>query len=256
MMLGDQLINFLDNFLCFGKIPILMYHRVSDEGALAVSLKNFDKQMSILQKRGYRALSLDDLKAYLDGKAIGRDKLFMVTFDDGYEDNFNNAKPILDAYNYRAVIFVATQYIGKVSKFFSSDEDRNHAMLNAEQLQSLEKSGWDIANHFHSHRPLALLAKEEIEEEIKKSQSILDGIIANKNNIHRYSLPRESTSEAVKRVLLENGADMIFSSKGIFRGRTYFSAIPRTEIFNYSDENKFLSRLSPIYFSMLKIKER
>ena len=68
-----------------------MYHSISNGNhPLSVSINNFDKQMNFMSKNGYETINFDKLNTHEEKK-----KFFIITFDDGYEDVFLNALPIL-----------------------------------------------------------------------------------------------------------------------------------------------------------------
>ena len=99
---------------------ILMYHRVanldSDPWSLAVKPKNFAEHLQIIQKHGY-PLHLKKLRKKLsDRHPINRS--IVVTFDDGYVDNFYNAKPLLEKYDIPATFFVTTSVIGYKNEYW------------------------------------------------------------------------------------------------------------------------------------------
>ena len=105
---------------------ILMYHRVaeldSDPWSLAVRPKHFDEHMDIIQKHGY-PMSLTKFAENLnDNHPLQR--AIVVTFDDGYKDNLNNAKPILEKYNIPATVFVTTGCIEQQRDFWWDELDR------------------------------------------------------------------------------------------------------------------------------------
>jgi len=93
---------------------VLTYHRVNNtsyDPSITVSVKNFEKQIEYLAKRR-RVVSLEDLITYIQN-GIGFPKgSVVITFDDGYRDNYTNAYPILKKYNMPFTIFLTTDYIG------------------------------------------------------------------------------------------------------------------------------------------------
>lgn len=101
-------------------LVILMYHCVLKDGdwqkqylqpALVVSQQTFDKQMAFLSKH-YHLISLKDLVEILQNKQPLPPKCAVITFDDGWRDNYLNAYPILKKYNVPATIFLTTDFIG------------------------------------------------------------------------------------------------------------------------------------------------
>ncbi|GEP50472.1 polysaccharide deacetylase [Flavobacterium noncentrifugens] len=106
----------LKNRLIQGKpVLVFMYHRidndVSEELGLQVTLDNFEQQL-IYIKKNYTVLRLDDQWA-IDKKAGA-----VLTFDDGYADNFLHALPLLEKYNIPAAFFITTAHIGTSKEFW------------------------------------------------------------------------------------------------------------------------------------------
>lgn len=99
---------------------ILMYHRVSESGkedAFTISAEDFEKDIYFLKKQGYRFLKAEDLKK----SELLSEKSVVITFDDGYESDYNVVLPILKKYNASATFFVIGSLIGKEG-YMSRDE--------------------------------------------------------------------------------------------------------------------------------------
>ena len=99
---------------------ILMYHRIRelplDPWGLAVSPSHFAEHLEILRRHG-RPLHLTQAVRALQHKRL-TDRTLIVTFDDGYADNFHNASPLLERYDVPATVFVTTGYIGGAREFW------------------------------------------------------------------------------------------------------------------------------------------
>jgi len=105
---------------------VLIYHRVvdldSDPQRLCVTPENFARHMDIIS-RNYQPISLVELTDDLSKGSV-RDRAVVVTFDDGYEDNYQFARPILEKYGIAATIFVASGYTGAEREFWWDELDR------------------------------------------------------------------------------------------------------------------------------------
>jgi peptidoglycan/xylan/chitin deacetylase (PgdA/CDA1 family) len=89
-------------------IPVLMYHHVSSSaGPLTISPENFESQIRWLARNGYVTLTADEFARFLHGFPMPR-KSVLLTFDDGYLDNYVHAHPILLRYVMNAVMFLVT----------------------------------------------------------------------------------------------------------------------------------------------------
>lgn len=92
-------------------VPVLMYHHISPSpGLVTVSPDHFSAQMHWLKRHGYTALTLDALAGFLAGEPVP-DKSVVITFDDGYVDNWVHAHPVLQATGLHAVLFVITRWL-------------------------------------------------------------------------------------------------------------------------------------------------
>jgi len=105
---------------------ILLYHRVAEVGLdpwrLCVTPQHFAEHLEIVRKHG-RPMQLRQLTQALRNGNLPR-RAVVVTFDDGYGDNFYNAKPLLERYDIPATVFAATGYIGHEREFWWDDLDR------------------------------------------------------------------------------------------------------------------------------------
>lgn len=96
-------------------LPLLMYHHISPSpGLVTLSPENFRGQMAWLARNGWRTIGADDLAAFLSGKLL-REKCLMLTFDDGWLDNWLYAHPILQEFGLNAVLFLITGWLAEGS---------------------------------------------------------------------------------------------------------------------------------------------
>jgi peptidoglycan/xylan/chitin deacetylase (PgdA/CDA1 family) len=133
-------------------ILILGLHRVgyppknAKIRGLFTSPKLLAFQIKFLRMLGYRFMTLRDAMT----TPVGR--IAVLTFDDGYADNFTNALPILEKYNVPATLFVITNDIGKKSVIWAeAGEDLPADILTWEMAKELERRGWEIGSHAHEH---------------------------------------------------------------------------------------------------------
>lgn len=106
------------------KVPVLSYHHIVSREDLSEShyikgklnpmvvlKEDFEKQMAYLKEKGYTSLTLSELYDFLARKKDVPAKSVVITFDDGYKDNYVEAYPILKKYNFTAVSFIITGYV-------------------------------------------------------------------------------------------------------------------------------------------------
>jgi len=128
-------------------VPILMYHNIGNEpGSFSVSAQNFLKQMEYLKKNGYQVISLDKLVESIRNKtALLARKPVVITFDDGYRDNFQYAYPILKKFGFPATIFVITDLVG------TGRDGTGKQFANWEEIAVMSKNGIAIGSHTKTH---------------------------------------------------------------------------------------------------------
>lgn len=176
-------------------VPIIMYHQVggalSIEGQLnAVSVKSFERQMKYLRKHGYHVISLDDLVQGINhGFQFSRNSV-VITFDDGYEDNYSNAFPVLKKYAFPATIFMVSSSVG------------NPGFLTWQQLLEMKDNRITIGSHTRSHSYLPdVKSKEELWDEIVNSKKELEAGLG--VEVDFFSYPSGGYSEEIKEMVIK-----------------------------------------------------
>lgn len=148
-------------------VPILMYHHIDEEGgrsSLSVSPENFRRQMRFLSQRNYNVISLTEfVHARRKLEKLPRNTV-VITFDDGYADNYFCAFSVLKQYNLTATIFVIVDAIGEAG------------YLSYAQLKEMNAQGSiEIGSHTLSGAYLPGRDTRELKREIGSSKRILDG---------------------------------------------------------------------------------
>jgi peptidoglycan/xylan/chitin deacetylase (PgdA/CDA1 family) len=154
-------------------IPVLMYHHVNPDGNfINVTPGVFEKHIRYLRDHGFNALNTADFLLILAGKQQPPKRPVMITFDDGWLDNWSYAFPVLRRYHMKAVIFVVTSLVAEQGRRDRSDEktvlplpvhnecqkmveeDRApEVMLSWDEMREMESSGLvDIQSHTHTHQ--------------------------------------------------------------------------------------------------------
>ncbi len=204
----------LDRTLC-----VLMYHKVNDVdgNTVTVPISQFDEQMSQLRELGYTVVSLDDVLAhYLERRPLPRQSV-LITFDDGYLDNLENAMPILRHHGYPAVLFAPIGYLGG-SRPLPHDEHLAargivNRTLDWSQLAELEAGGIRVESHGIGHRPLADLEVDEAAREITLSKLRLEEALGRPVRAFAYVKGSEAHYRPVHLSLLRQaGYDVAFTS--------------------------------------------
>ncbi len=152
-------------------VPVLVYHVVrpsypSDSAAvraIAVTPETFDAEMGYLASAGYRIVKFSDLEAYFASSTPLPPKPVILSFDDGWGDQFAYAFPVLEKYRYPATFFVFTNAIDRPG------------FLTWDDLHALAAAGMTIGAHSRPHPYLTSIASEsKLWSEIDGSRRLLE----------------------------------------------------------------------------------
>ena len=145
-------------------VLVLEYHMVNDQedDVCAVTTADFKQQLDYLAEQGYQPISLLDFMKAKKGKFTLPEKPVVLTFDDGYIDNYTVLLPILEERQLKGTVFMVTNAIGQ------------DGYLSWGQLREMQARGMEIGSHTANHLPLDTMSQAQIEDEIKLSKLILE----------------------------------------------------------------------------------
>jgi peptidoglycan/xylan/chitin deacetylase (PgdA/CDA1 family) len=157
-----------------GTLTVLYYHRVSDlcRDPITIGIADFEKQIRYL-KNHYKVWNTDELKACLQqGGRLHGSRNVLITFDDGYEDNYGNAFPILQKTGCEAIFFISTGLIGSEQRFthdLRMQPDITFSNMSWTQVQTMAAAGMSIGVHSHTHADLGGMKHKDAVAEIDQS---------------------------------------------------------------------------------------
>ena len=190
--------------LCFGGLVasillvppegvlILEYHKVNDwsQDAYTVPTAEFAAQMDELLAQGYTTISLLDFLRAKKGKQPLPEKPLILTFDDGYIDNYTDMLPILEARGMKGTVFMVTNNIGKPG------------YLSWRALKDMETRGIEIGSHTANHIPLTEMPPADAENELRVSKLIMEwnGL----RTVFVFSYPNGKYADYITELLKQN----------------------------------------------------
>jgi len=160
-------------------IPVLLYHHVSEDNSdlpqLTVTPQEFERQMEMLKAAGFKTISPEMLVAYMRQEPVTLpSKPILITFDDGYEDNYSNAFPILKQYGFSAVIFIPGVNINRDKR------------LSSAQIREMSAQGIAFGGHSVTHSDLTSLSGQELQHEVKDIKKDLSQVTAKTSELFSY----------------------------------------------------------------------
>lgn len=175
------------------KIPILLYHHVSDvtpTNRYIVTLENFRLQMERLRALGYTTISMSNLVDVLINGGVVPAHPVVITFDDGNVDVYENAFPIMKQMNFTGVLYIVANRL------------ESPGFMNVDQLKEMVAAGWEIGSHSETHVDLT---KDHDIVRYEELQSRLDLEEALSVTVKTFAYPFGLTNEYVSQSAQDYG---------------------------------------------------
>jgi len=235
------------------RIPILMYHSISDDPETNVkpfyrintSGYLFEEQMKYLKENNYSSIYLDDLQSSFEERSDKKNVI--ITFDDGYRDFYLNAFPVLQKYGYTAVVFLPTGFISRERKIFNDRE-----CLTWNEVRELHALGIQFGSHTENHQKLIQLSDSEISAEIKNSLFEIEQNLGTKIKqfCYPYAYPELNTAFRINFKSILNSFGIEYSTTtmiGTTKRDDDFLELKRIHINNTDDFSIFGAKLEGYY---------
>lgn len=193
-------------------IPVLMYHAIESlpGNPLGVPPEQFAEEMKYLQAQGYQTLTIETLAALINKQqgTLLSPRPILLTFDDGYADNYRTAWPILQQYGFVGTFFVVSASVGS-------------GMMTWDDLRDLAGHGNSIGSHSVHHYDLTTLSTVQLQHELVDSQAVLT------KELHlpvlAFCYPSGRYTAATESLLARDGYSLAFTTEP---GRITKSADP------------------------------
>lgn len=209
-------------------VRALTYHRVGDvpKDAFCVNREDFEQQMRRLAETS-RAVSQDEVEAFVAGKYQVAPGACLVTLDDGNISNLTEALPILERYQVPAVCFVTPSLVG------ADFDGLPERYMDWDELRALDASPLiTIGSHAYTHRSLGLMPIAEAQDEARRSKDELEDGLG--HEVRSFAYPfgtRSDYSSATDRALADAGYTIAFNSMhGAIKAGADPISLPRVKV--------------------------
>ncbi len=183
------------------QVPILMYHAITPswhEPLNNVMPANFARQMNYISSHGYRVMTLDEL---VEGIRTGRrvfQRSVVITFDDGYENNYTRAYPYLKQHDFPAAIFLEVANVD------------HPGYLTWAQAVDMAAHGVTFGSHMMTGAYIPGLPREEAVSQIRESKRLIEARLGRPALFFAY--PIGGFDETVKQALRDAGYAAAFAT--------------------------------------------
>ncbi len=236
-------------------IPVLCYHRVcpksergQDSPSLCVSPEQFESQMGLLKLLGYTTVSVQNAAAAMERRKNLPARSVAVTFDDGYEDNYTYAFPILKKMGFMATVFLITDFIGKTNAWDSGKV----RLLNEGQIREMHRNGIVFGSHTVSHLDMSKASAEQMKDELMRSKQVVDGLTSRVDTVFCY--PYTRLNAQAKLLVKESGYFCAVSGDPLnLLDKNDIFEIPRVQVFPSTSLFGFWKKIQPWYPAWMRM---
>ena len=192
----------------------LVYHRVCADNEhfssdYAVRQSDFRRQMEYLVTRGYTAVGIEDLLTGMDAPLPGPPGRVLITFDDGYRDNFERAFPVLQDLGLPAVIFLVADFSRRTNWWDQPIGIPEARLLHPDEIREMAAEGMEFGSHTLTHRSLPGCSEEDLSRELVESREHIAAIT--RTPVRTFSYPYSHVDERVKRAVRQSGYACAFA---------------------------------------------
>lgn len=163
-------------------IPVLMYHKIPQSNIqsrhrIFVTQENFEKHLEFFKTQGFTTLTFSEIEEFRSLKKDPKNfpsKPLVLTFDDGYIDNLENAAPLLKKYDQKAVIYLLADNNVRYNYWDADSGDARSDIMSPEQKQLLLDSPFEIGSHGLRHEKITEMTNERAWQELTESKKLLE----------------------------------------------------------------------------------
>lgn len=199
------------------KLLVLEYHSISTNGfedQITITKEKFISHLDYLRDNGYQTMWLSEVGQYQNAKKPLPPKTVVLTFDDGYKNNYTELFPLLKEYGMKATVFMVLGRIGQNIDWPGQYVNNTMELMTKDQLVEIG-SQIEIAHHTFKHDNYTKISFEAIDEDLKKSNKV----IADENlnvfpalayTFGRYYRKKDEKQEKLFALLQKNGIRYAF----------------------------------------------
>jgi peptidoglycan/xylan/chitin deacetylase (PgdA/CDA1 family) len=216
------------------RVPVICYHKIDYPSADArvrggfTPPARFSKQMAYLKKQGFVFHTASELVEYFRERGTFPPNAICLTLDDGWQDNYTNAFPILKRLGIKATIFLVPSCIGQVSSKVVAEGETARAHLSREEILEMAREGIEFGSHSVSHKLLHQITPPEVQFEVEESKRQLEEMLQKPCKVFAY--PAGFFTETAQRIVESAGYIAAFTTTYGPQEHTDLYALNRTEI--------------------------
>ena len=237
------------------KIPVLTYHSVDESGSvISTDAATFRGQMNFLKGAGFNIVSLGNLiKNFGENKNLPA-KTIVLTFDDGFQNFYMEAFPILEEFGFTATVFLVTNYCEKHNDWEGNLPTLERSKLMSwSEIKELYNHGIEFGAHSLSHPDFTKISLEQVERELIESKSVIEDKLG--SAVETFAYPYGKFNNAVKRLTAQNYAIACSTNLGKVNAMSDFFQLERVDTYYLKNEKIFKSLNSASFDRYLQFRQ-
>jgi peptidoglycan/xylan/chitin deacetylase (PgdA/CDA1 family) len=221
------------------KVPVLTYHSIDESGSvISTSATKFRSQMQHLSDHSFQVLPVKLLAAHVREKRELPEKAVAITFDDGYENFYDSAYPVLREFGYTATVFVVSGYCGLNNRWKGQwDGVPDMHLMNWEQIEELSENGIDFGSHSAHHPDLSRLPAEAVQMEIIESKKMIEERTGKEVPVFCY--PYGKYTVKTKSLVSNHYHAACSTEMDVVSAESDLYSLPRVDMYYFSRNNLF-----------------
>jgi peptidoglycan/xylan/chitin deacetylase (PgdA/CDA1 family) len=244
---GLQLGRLTQRFRFRSTLRILYYHSISNLPVRSsVAPEAFTAQMEYLRAHGYQVLSLAEAVHYLTAHTPFSEKSVVLTFDDGFSDNYEHAFPVLERLQLPATIFLAASYVGSERLPTLTRTDFIPQPLTWEQVREMQGHGVEFGSHTLTHLMLSQATLQDVRYEVRESKRLIEDRLG--APVHFFCYPRGDFTRSVQQIVRDEGYRAACTIRpGVNDWRSNLFTLRRTYISRRDTLAEFAKKMAGAY---------
>ncbi|MEO8433863.1 MAG: polysaccharide deacetylase family protein [Pyrinomonadaceae bacterium] len=231
-------------------IPVIFYHKIDRPAPDSLVRGGFTppgrfaRQMAYLKKSGFVFYTASELVAHFQQHGVFPEKGIAVTFDDGWQDNFTNAFPVLKELGVKATIFIIPSVVGETSTKAAAKGEGPRAHLSRAEILEMARAGIEFGSHSLNHRWLPQLTPTEVKFEVEEARTQIEQLT--QKPCLTFAYPAGYFSDEAKEIIRAAGHTAAFTTVYGPTDQIDLYALNRTEVLRHDRFMfQFASKVKP-----------
>lgn len=196
--------------------PVIQYHKIDLPGPGSLVRggftppRRFARQMAYLRKSGFVFYTVSALIEHFKEHERFPERGIAVTLDDGWQDNYTNAFPVLQALGIVATVFIVPSCLGESSTKAAAEGEIARAHLSPEQVREMSDAGIEFGSHSLNHRLLHQLPHKEVVIEVEEAKRQIEELTGKECKTFAY--PAGYYNQQAQQIIADAGHIAAFST--------------------------------------------